>query len=107
MARWGLLLIQGTSGDLTPSRWSTFWSSPGGVTKFAFGGVKNNVDSKMSPEKQYGAKHKAIRICKVMQLTPPGAKKVSKWLPAARCIIHFKTVDFEKESIIHCKNCRF
>jgi hypothetical protein len=27
-------------------------------------------------------------------LAPPGAKKVSKWLPAARCIIH-------------CKNCSF
>ncbi len=30
------------------------------------------------------------RLGSALPLTPPGAKKVSKWLPAAQCIIHCK-----------------
>ncbi len=37
------------------------------------------------------------RLGSALALTPPSAKKVPKWLPAAQCIIHCKNLGFLKK----------
>ncbi len=89
-------------GRLGPARhvWGRFWgrlgpSRPGPARLGpARPGSARLRSARPGPPRLGWARLGPARLGSALPLTPPGAKKVSKWLPAAQCIIHCKTCVF-------------